>query len=86
MNAELVRRIAESWAVPSGGVEHLLAHDETFREMWKELEQCREMVRQWRETLPRHLARIDEYSTLARELEAEIGRYLEQRNDVDAPN
>ena len=82
MNAELIRRIAESYGVPESVAEHLLAHDETFREMWSELEQSREMAQQWRKTLPRHLDRIDEYSTLARDLEAEIGRYLEQHHEA----
>ena len=84
MNAESIRRIAESLGVPESAIEHLLAHDDAFREMWNELEQSREMVQRWRETLPRHLDRIDEYSTLARDLEAEMGRYLEQHHDVDA--
>jgi hypothetical protein len=84
MNAELIRRIAESHGVPESVIEHLLAQDDTFREMCDELEQSREMAQQWRKTLPRHLDRIDEYSTLARDLEAEIGRYLEQHRDVNA--
>lgn len=84
MNAKSIRRIAEAHGVPPSVVERLLTRDETFREMWKELEQSREMAQQWRETLSRHLDRIDEYSTLARDLETEIGRYLEQHHDLDA--
>ena len=84
MNVETIRRIAESHGIPESVAEHLLAHDETFREMWNELEQSREMAQQWRDTLPRHLGRIDEYSTLARDLEAEIGQYLEQQRDAGA--
>ena len=86
MDAELIRRIAESCAVPRSAVEHMLAHDETFREMWSEFEQSREMEHQWRESLPRHVDRIKEYNELASGLEAELSRYLEQHHDVDAPD
>jgi hypothetical protein len=81
---ESIRRFAETHGVSESAVAHLVEHDATFREMWNELEQSREMAQRWRKTLPQHLDRIDEFSTLARDLETEIGRYLEQHHDADA--
>jgi hypothetical protein len=84
IKTELARLIADMSSTPPEMITHLLQRDASFRQMCQEYAECREMVHRWRETLPTHLSRIDEYETLGREVESEIVRFLRRQRRAHA--
>jgi hypothetical protein len=48
--------------------------------MCEEYERCQEMVHHWRSLLPTNVGRIKEFESLARQLEAEMARFVENQS------
>lgn len=76
--SELVSRILHQKEVAMDRIEEMLARSERLRDVCDEHDTCVSAITIWRSAESTDRARIEEYETLAREIEGEIARLIEE--------
>jgi hypothetical protein len=79
MDADLIGQLAKAASVPAEAMECRIREDAEFRDMCEDYATCLQMLSEWRSSLPKHVARVEEYRALSRDLRREIVSSLEQR-------